>query len=566
MNDLKVIVNGKDLTLTDKHYKARGGEGTVFVHNKIAYKIYHDKKKMIPVDKINELQVLDRDNILGPRHIVYDTRNSPIGFTMLFKDNIEFLCKLFVKSFKTNNCISNQDLIDLITEKQKTLEFIHKKQILVVDYNEMNFLVDKNGFKIPYFIDVDSYQTPHFHATALMESVRDRISKNKFNEGTDWFSFAIVTFQLYTGIHPYKGIHPKYSMDEWSKRMDDGISVFDSKVEIPPFIPKFSTVIPKRHLDWYISVFTKSHRSAMPFADEPPIADQIIVTTQVITSKGKFKITLLSTYDSHIKKVYYIQSKRYVLTFNSIYEKEKEVFKFQQPVKKISVELCDVLYESPLIAYVSKNNVHFMTFDKIEVGKIEAEAMMEYNNLIYTISNGLLMENSFEKFGKIIHKANEICNVFNNYTMYQSVVIQDIFGKYHFAIPYKPEHCVNIHIKELDEYRIINAKYKYRFCIVFAEKKGSYDKFIIHFNEEHTSYTVRIEKDVDLDSISFVVRDNDNLCVSIVEDKKVELFFNNIQMKEVKSPPFDSSMNFYFEPFNVLFSDESKLYQMNLGN
>jgi len=73
-----------------------------------------------------------------------------------------------------------------------------------------------NNYKTPIFLDVDSYQTPSFHADALMESVRDPlIQNNKFTELSDWYSFGIVVFQMYIGIHPFKGRHPNFKKNEW---------------------------------------------------------------------------------------------------------------------------------------------------------------------------------------------------------------------------------------------------------------------------------------------------------------------------------------------------------------
>ena len=64
-----------------------------------------------------------------------------------------------------------------------------------------------------------------------MMSIRDPLTpKNGFNKLTDWYSYAIVTFQMYIGIHPFKGIHPDYKPKDLELRMKDGASVFDKKV------------------------------------------------------------------------------------------------------------------------------------------------------------------------------------------------------------------------------------------------------------------------------------------------------------------------------------------------
>ena len=48
---------------------------------------------------------------------------------------------------------------------------------------------------------VDSYQTAHYPATAIMPSVRDwKVPLHDFSELSDWFSFAIVSFQVFLGF------------------------------------------------------------------------------------------------------------------------------------------------------------------------------------------------------------------------------------------------------------------------------------------------------------------------------------------------------------------------------
>ena len=68
-----------------------------------------------------------------------------------------------------------------------------------------NFLIDRDMQHV-LFIDVDSYQTAGFPATAIMDSIRDRHSST-YSAGTDWFSFAILAFQMFVGVHPYRGKH-----------------------------------------------------------------------------------------------------------------------------------------------------------------------------------------------------------------------------------------------------------------------------------------------------------------------------------------------------------------------
>lgn len=200
---MKYTVKGKNtVDLDNKNFLAQGGEGSVYVISKTAYKIYNDPKKMLPIGKIQELSALTAKNIIKPENIILDNKNHEIGYTMRFVDDTYSLCQLFTKAFRQRNNLDHDTMFKLIQSLQNIVKHVHEKKILIVDCNELNFLASKD-FKDIYAIDVDSYQTPNYPATAIMDSIRDRHTK-VFNEGSDWFSFAILAFQMFIGIHPFK--------------------------------------------------------------------------------------------------------------------------------------------------------------------------------------------------------------------------------------------------------------------------------------------------------------------------------------------------------------------------
>ena len=142
---MKIIVNNRPISLSKSNYIAAGGEGTVYCKDSVAYKIYHDPKRCLPLDKIDELKKLSHmNNVLGPQDIIFNTKGNPIGFTMQHADNVDFLCRLFTRSFRDRNNITPEHIVKLVHNMQKTLTEIHNNKILVVDYNEMNFLVDQS--------------------------------------------------------------------------------------------------------------------------------------------------------------------------------------------------------------------------------------------------------------------------------------------------------------------------------------------------------------------------------------------------------------------------------------
>ena len=547
-------------TLTDKHYKAAGGQGVVYCKGNTAYKIYHDPKKMIPVAKIHELSQINQDHVLGPIEPIFKVgTKTPIGFTMKYVDNTEFLCKIFTRNYRDAQGVSPTDIADLVTMMQKTLIHIHPLDILVVDYNEMNFLFSKDLSGV-YHIDVDAWQTKSFPADAIMASIKDPLVKaNQFTRLSDWFSWAIVTFQMYIGIHPYKGRHPDFSPKDWVQRMKQGISVFDKDVSLPGACQDFS-VIPKNHLNWYKSIFVGNDRSIPPFADALAISMAIVRT---VTGKGDFTVKLLTEFKDTIKDIYYIDNERYVITNGGIYgDTDQPIIDFKKSADKVNFQMCEVNGERPLHAYHDGDKVNFFNFKKEPISTANAEAMLEHDGLIYTVNNDKLVEHRFEKFGKLLHTKKVVGSVTPSYKVYNNVVVQDDFMKCRILIPFARGKCVNKHIQEIDGKRVIDAKHNGGICVIMTEHQGEYKRFILQFNENYSEYRIKEEEVNSLYSINFVVLPN-GMCLN-VDDEKLSLFKQVEQRKEITIFPFDVSMRLFNENMKVLFVDNNKLYSVTM--
>lgn len=552
---IKVKTKKREVTLTDKNYMAAGGQGAVFRLKDLAYKIYHENLPVIPEAKILELAQLKHDNILAPIEPLYDcVTNKAVGFTMPYINKVEFLCQLFTRNFRDAKGISPNEIADLVAQKQKTLQYIHNKGVLVVDYNEMNFLLDKD-IRDVFFIDVDNYQTKNFPTTAIMDSIRDRKGKpGVFTELTDWFSWAIVTFQMYVGIHPYKGRIDGYKPKDWLKRMDDGVSVFEKGVRLPPACQDFS-VIPPKHLAWYKEVFKHNQRSIPPLPDGVALASGIVRT---VVSKGDFVVNQIFDVNEPIKNVFVFNGKRYALTRKGVYDEGKNLI----VQKKNILGMCDVFGEDPLYVLQNNRNAEFYDLKNDLVGSIEAEDMMGYNGAIYTINNGQLVQNTFERLGKTIHRTKNVCDISRSYKVFRGVIFQDDFMKCRLAIPFDLDYCVNIRVKELDGQRIVDARYESGICIIISEQKGKYFKNTVCFNKDHSDYTILSEALVDFHAVNFTVLPN-GMCLA-VDSEKLSLFKGLSGRKEINDIPFDVSMRLYHHNMDVLFVDENKLYKVSM--
>lgn len=315
MPTLTYTVSGKQVKLTDKDYLSEGGEGKIYRKGTVAYKVYHSAASMLPLQKIKELQQISSPFIIKPTDVIFD-KSGPVGYTMPFLNHSEALAKIFTTSFINRHNISYQQLVQLVQQLKSRIEEVHKAQCLVVDLNEFNYLLD-DKFSNIYGIDADSYQTPSFPATAIMESIRDRHNRN-FTQLTDWFSWGIISFQMLAGIHPFRGNHPAFATIKkdqvLNERMQKNISVFNPDTRLPPSVRDLNA-IPKNLRSWYVEEFERGQRTV-----PPDNFDQVVTPTVKRTySQSKLKTTLIHEFDENIINVFFINGRSYIFTNSKIF-------------------------------------------------------------------------------------------------------------------------------------------------------------------------------------------------------------------------------------------------------
>lgn len=571
MNQKIKIGNGGIITITDKNYKAAGGEAAIYVAGGMAYKLYHDPAhKQLPQKKMQELALIGNSQVVVPQELIFDPKDGkPLGYTTTYVDGVEPLLKLFTRTFKDDNNVSFQMINHVVKEIQKVVADVHSAQCLIVDLNELNILAEiKPSTIVPWFIDTDSYSTPSFKATAIMDSVRDRRVTVYDKAGTmhynpdiesDWFSWSILAFWLYTNIHPYRGSHQNYKPRDKAKQMDDGVSVFHPGVRTPPSVNDFK-VIPGRHLDYFKRVFLNNERGIPPLPDS---SVPMLVPTQIITIQGtdKLSVSEVAAYGSHILSIIQSMGMYYVATKTHIYCNTKEIGTHN--AKKI---LLATASDATLVT-AQQDNSNKITFKILTqsdpVGTAQSVEMFARNNAFYTISKGKLMENSFTAFGnKMVHRTKEVENLsVISSKMYDGCIIQDLLGKMYLALPYKLGSCFSKHIPQLDGYRIVGAKAEKNVVVVLGEKNGKFDRFIIIYNKTFTTCDVRKVDDVTYDTINFTVMDN-GLCVLLASDTELELFSTASQCETLSNPPFDATMRLFATSDGIFFINGNSFHQV----
>ncbi len=551
----------KKVKFTQNDFVAKGGEGSIYRQGNVIYKIYEDPLKMIPEAKIKELNNVNDNNIIKPIDIILDPSNTIVGFTMRYVKG-EALCKLFTNDFRNRNNVSEDMILELVENIKNSTYKIHEAKCLIVDGNEFNYMVD-DSFVIPYFIDVNSWKTPSFPATAIMPSVRDWKS-NTFSKVTDWFSFAVVTFQLFIGIHPYKGKHRKYKKNDFQKRVVDNVSVFNKDVRIPPAARSFD-LIPTHYKDWYYGLFENGKRTEPPMT--AGVRGPITIRHIIINSTDNFEIKEIRKFDSEI--IYYsvTHGMEVIKTKNSLYVNGKkytvapnvEVLFTTQNLNPIFIKIEDmeIKYFSP--ESIKINNSHLTCSDK-----------MIYKNSLFIKNEGKLIEISLKEMNnQIFPTVKHTWGILPNASeVFSGCVSQSVFGRQFFVI-IEPNSSGNsesfvIKVDELDGYRVVDAKYESNVLIATTYKDSKYNRFVIKFDLKNNKYNYRKEDDINFIPANFVVLDN-GIVISINEQDSVQIFSNKYgkdAIKEIKDPAIDSSMKLVKDGTQAKFFKENKLFSI----
>jgi serine/threonine protein kinase len=512
------LQNNAVINLSQSDFLASGGEGSVYKKANQAFKIYQDSSKMIPLGKLNELAILAKPTIISPKEALFDEHKKPIGYVMPLAPRSNPLCRLFTKAFKDANNVSNDKILDLVLKFRNDVKYIHEKGILIVDCNELNFLVD-DQFENIYFIDVDSYQTAHYRATALMDSIKDWQANGVWTDGSDWFSWGVLAFQMITGIHPYKGKHP--SMSSLQNRMQKSISVFNKDVKVPKIVPDFK-IIPDALRVWFKAVFDDQKRECPP--DWVNGTYVIVSPSNVVISSAVLNITEVDCFKEDI-----IMMLDYC----------ERVFVTKKSGYKNSKIPCDI----PIV-----KNGYF------------------YKGKHYELNGQSLVLRQEIGHNKIITD-KIVANVMPNSSIaYDGVVIQNMLGTYYATFCPAASESYSVKISEIDsKSKIVDAKFDSSVLMVMTVKDGKYNKYTLRFYENFNTYSCWTDLDVDYYSLNFAVLDT-GVCAEINENEELVLFASKPigGKKTIKDSQLSHGMKLFADKNNLMFYQGDKIFSMKM--
>ena len=562
---MKVFLKGSgEILLDQKHFVASGGEGSVYAKGNTAYKIYTDSARMLPLGKITELSSITDPNIIVPQGILLDPKTgTPIGYTMRFVTGTYPLIQTLTPAFRDREGLSHAKMLKLVLKLRGLTETCHKAGVLIVDLNEMNFLIDK-GFSEVYGIDTDSYQTKSYPATAIMPSIRDpKVQGHAWTEGSDWFSFACVAYQMFTGIHPFKGKHPSVSGLE--ARMKAGISVFDSSVTVPKTVyPK--DVIPPGYRAWFKAVLQDGLRLPPPV--DPGTFVVAAITTRTIMGGNALDIAEVRVFQDALVGALDHDKSVVGITRDGVWEDGRLLFSLSGAK---SVGFSSKLSHT-IIGWTEKGGIKLydasvgktLTFD------MAADAFSSYAGRFYFRSGETVYEIILDSIGgTTLPSARAVANV-SEYatTLWSGALIQELLGSVFVSVFPRAGMSYQLRIPELDKYTIVDARYDGRVLMVVGAQKGRgvYDRLVFVLSENFDSYVKLPEvRDITPSGLNFVVLDN-GTCAHITEAEKLEIWNVSApaKVRVVEDPVLGGDLNLMKLGGRVGFYRGNKVFSLRL--
>ena len=508
-------------------FVGQGGEAAVYARGDLAYKVYHDPARMVPPAKVRELAALTHSAIVRPQAVLLDGKNRPVGYTMRRVRDAYVLCQLFNRAFRDRHALGPDAILALVRKLQAGVRHVHQHGILIVDLNEMNFLVAPT-FDEVLFIDVDSYQTPGFPATALMETVRDRHA-TIFSESTDWFAFGIVSFQLFAGIHPYKGKHP--TLVDLDARMRANMSVLNPEVAVPQASYPFH-IIPQAYRDWYRALFEDGKRL-------PPPQDAVAVLTltpHVTRLTGSDRVVLRELYRFGAEVLYplpTVSGPPAAMTVDGLYVGARRHAVPASARFAVTPRLGHLV-----AAWIEGRDLRFYY---VRQGQplntcLQGEQLTTSGERLYVKNGDGLYEVEFVELPAGIQCAlKPVANALPYATrLFEGVAMQDLLGAWYAFLFPRAGCCYPQRLPELDGYRIVEARYENQVLMVIGSRDGQYDQFIFRFDPAFRTHDARVIPDVPYTGLNFVTLDN-GTCVHLNADEELELFSHRKDSPDVRT-------------------------------
>jgi len=379
---------GNVFNVDDNKEITRGGEGRIIElsGNKVA-KLYLPGIEPMSESKFRSLSDIKSNLFVKPENILYDKKKI-VGYVMSMVSDDHFpLFSVYNSNFCKRNNIDDNLKFKIAQKLIEAVQYIHKQDIIIGDLNPFNILINDKGSMS--FIDVDSYQTPgNPHSGRLLDDIRDYLYHGRINKESDYFSLAVLIFNMLTNLHPFKGIHKNYP--SMADRMIYKIPVFlnDNNLKIP----KCYEPIQNPGLQ---SQFERIFREGERFIIDLKPSAKTIIKKKVKTIQKTNQLAVSELIENGIVK--------YINTSNNklcIHLKDKTVI-FDVATKGYHKTLGELdssyeTYPTDKHFYVSKNNELFYVNKDFTMKKVlnvsfnKPLSIHRYNNILVVVEKELM--------------------------------------------------------------------------------------------------------------------------------------------------------------------------------
>ncbi len=539
------------ITLRPSDHVATGGEGSVYkASSKTLIKLYSDPLKMQRdrmEEKIRLLMPIKHPFIVSPKGLVF-ANGKAAGFYMDYERG-DPLARVFTSAYWQREQFDLDSAIKLVEGMREVICEAHAHKAILVDANEFNWLVNRiKKDPEPRVIDVDSWAIGKFKASVIMPSIRDWHTTG-FNEDSDWFSFGVVSFQVFSGVHPYKGMLDGYAPNDIEKRMKANLSVFSKGVRLNSAVRDFKQ-IPKPLLDWYHDLFQNGRRSQAPslHSGAQPIPKAALVRRTIVVGPSdllSFELLFDGFSDPVVElfpagvlrlksgKLIHLVTKRVI---GQCKHNECEVVDTEG-----GLLLAELDSAGKLECNVLKQNGQMQAVPS----QLTAEKLLRYENRLFLVGDRGLTELKLKQIGKPFLVATNTWPALSNSThWFNGLGVQDSLGATYLVLPFGEDSCSFVRTPELDGKKIADAVSGSRYAAIIAldPKTGDYEQHEFVFNKDYSNYAASRETANRLDLNLAVLPKG--VAVSVPEDGKLKIFVpTNGQEKIVSDSHIQSSFN-----------------------
>jgi len=380
---------------------------------------------------------------------------------------------------------------------------VHAAGALVVDLNDMNFLVD-DTLSTVFAIDVDSYQTASHPATAVSPATRDphTLVRGHFTKLSDWFAFAILAFQLWTGVHPYRGKHPHVKSLE--QRMQQQLSVMNPHVKVPK-VARPIAAIPAAYRSWLHAVLEEGKR--LPPPTQARISTPAIAPAAVpLASSADLSIVRVLQVPSRIRDVVTSQNgELFVLTDDAVYAGKRRLMQRQddahallaitprgRPVLCATRRAAHHPAQPSALARARQHRTDGLSLIDVSnhrplASPSNATQLVRCGQRVVGKADDKIVELLLRDAGSaVIASAKTVATVLPHASkLFAGVVVQSLLGACYLSL-FSQDGCHQVRVPELDERTVLAAAHQRGVVVVTVRGANGFDRALLRL-ERHGS-------------------------------------------------------------------------------